>query len=177
MKIFDLLQFITNVFKETKIPYMLSGSMAMNYYSVSRATRDIAVVVHLQVKDVDNLLSHLHNFYYNRNTIINEIRRKGMFNLIDNDTGFKIDIIIMKDTEYSVIAFERRKLYDIMGFDVDVISLDDLIIAKIQWIQQLYSDRQTSDIRMLLQNDSKDMNYIKHWCKKLRLDTFNLINL
>lgn len=175
MKIFDLLQNIATIFEDLEIPYMLGGSMAMNFYTVSRATTDIDIVVLLQAKDVDKLLLRLQNFYYNRDTVIEETQKKGMFNVIDHVTGFKIDFIILKDTEYSLTAFERRNLYNDLGFDVYVTSLEDLIIAKIQWIQQLYSDRQANDIYMLLQNPDKDMEYINNWTQKLNLNTYKLL--
>lgn len=173
MEIFKLLQFMSEVLNKNKIHYMLAGSMAMNFYAVSRATRDIDIVVNLQQKDVDTFLGELENFYYNKDTIVQEIRRKGMFNIIDNTSGFKVDIMILKDTKYNLQAFERRQNYDDLGFEVYVTSLEDLIIAKIQWIQQLFSDRQASDILMLLQNPNKDMSYIKKWCKHLELNTFD----
>ncbi len=175
MEILNLLKFISEVFNNLQIPYMLGGSMAMNFYAVSRATRDIDIVVNLKENDVELFLSNLNNFYYNKNTILQEIKRKGMFNIIDNSSGFKIDLMILKDTEYTNQAFQQRKIYNDLGFEVYVTSLEDLIIAKIQWIQQLYSDRQENDIKMLLQNPDKDINYLKYWINKLSLKTYNLV--
>jgi len=51
-----------------------------------------------------------------------------------------------------------------------------LIIAKIIWIQQYQSERQIFDIENLLLNPEKDMDYIKNWCIKLNLQTFNLLD-
>jgi hypothetical protein len=175
MEILKLLKFISETLNKLQIPYMLAGSMAMNFYAVSRATRDIDIVVNLKEKDVELFLSNLDNFYYNKNTILQEIKRKGMFNIIDNVTGFKVDLMILKETEYTLQAFQNRKIYDDLGFDVFVTSIEDLIIAKIQWIQQLYSDRQENDIKMLLQNPDKDINYLKNWIKKLNLKIYNLV--
>jgi hypothetical protein len=176
MEIFNLLQLISETLNKLQIPYMLAGSMAMNFYTVSRATRDIDLVIQLQEEDVDIFLSNLDNFYFSKESVLTEIRRKGMFNIIDNKSGFKIDMILLKDTEYNLQAFERRQLYKDLGFEVYVTSLEDLIIAKIQWIQQIFSDRQASDIRMLMQNQNKDLQYIKDWCNKLNLNTFDLIS-
>lgn len=177
MEILKLLEFIANTFHDLKIQYMLAGSMAMNYYTVSRATRDIDMVVNLQEADVDKLLSNLNNFYYNKQSIVQEVRKNGMFNVIDHNSGFKIDIIVLKDTKYNKQAFERRRIYDDLGFEVYVTAIEDLIIAKIQWIQQLYSDRQANDIKQLMKNANKDLDYIKKWCNQLKLNTFDLIPL
>jgi len=175
MDIFNLLKFITDTFNRVQIPYMLGGSMAMNCYTVSRASQDIDIVVQLFEKDVDILIKHLDNFYYNRITISEEILRGGMFNIIDLTTGFKVDLILLKNSNYDKQAFERRNLNADFGFDIHVTSLEDLIIAKIRWIQQLYSDRQANDIRMLILNNESDLEYIKKWCAELKLNTYNLI--
>ena len=56
-----------------------------------------------------------------------------------------------------------------------VISLEDLIIAKIIWIQDYQSEKQILDIENLLLNPDKDMNYIKEWCNNMNLRTLNLL--
>ncbi len=65
-----------------------------------------------------------------------------MFNLIDHNTGYKIDFILRKNTQYAQVAFARRqKTIDFTG-NIYVISLEDLILAKLMWIQDIFSDRQ-----------------------------------
>ena len=163
------------IFKNLNIPYMLSGSMAMSFYSVTRATRDIDIVVHMQEKDNENFISNLNNFYFNKETIKKEIKNKGMFNIIDFKSGFKVDVIILKDTEYFLQAFKNKKILNELGYEVYVISLEDLILAKIIWIQQFQSERQKEDIKMLLNNKNIDTQYINKWSNKLNLNTFDLI--
>ena len=55
-----------------------------------------------------------------------------------------------------------------------IINLEDLIISKLQWIQVLESDKQKNDIVNLLDNEQLDLEYIKYWCKNLRLKTYKL---
>ena len=174
MPIFKLLLTITRILKNLDIPYMLSGSMAMSFYSISRATRDIDIVVHMQKKDINKFIAELDDFYFNKDTIIKETEKKGMFNIIHFKTGFKIDIIILKETDYFEEAFKNKKISNELGFDIYIISLEDLILAKILWIQQIYSERQIDDVKMLLNNKKADINYIKKWSDKLKIKTFNL---
>ena len=175
MPVFDLLERMIGIFKSLNIPYMLSGSMAMSFYSVTRATRDIDIVVHMQEKDIENFILNLNNFYFNKETIKKEIKNKGMFNIIDFKSGFKVDVIILKDTDYFLQAFKNKKISNELGYEVYVISLEDLILAKIIWIQQLQSERQKEDIKMLLNNENIDIQYINKWSNKLKLNTFDLI--
>ena len=98
-----------------------------------------------------------------------------MFNIINHETGFKIDFILRKDTEYFNLAFSRRKhIYD-QDTWLWVKSLEDLILIKLIWIQQLQSEKQINDIQNLLLIPEKDIDYIKLWCNKLNLNTFKLL--
>lgn len=50
------------------------------------------------------------NYYMDKSAVNDEIARQGMFNVIDFETGFKIDFIIRKDTEYRQVEFTRKKM-------------------------------------------------------------------
>ena len=98
-----------------------------------------------------------------------------MFNIIDNETGFKIDFFIRKDNEYSEVAFGRRLRLDDFGEEVWVISIEDLILAKPIWIQEIFSDRQANDIGNLLKNPEIDTRYLHYWAGHLKINTFGLL--
>lgn len=173
--ILDLLRNVCNQLDEHKIKYMVSGSIAMNIYTIPRLTRNIDIVIELSEHKVDEFIKLFPNSYYEINTIKDEIKRKGIFNIIDHETGFKIDFIIRKETDYFYEAFQRRRRIKEFDTELWVIDINDLIIAKIIWIQDYQSERQILDINNLLLNPETDINYIKHWCKKLGLKTFNLL--
>ncbi len=173
--ILDLLQRVCRLLDESNIPYMISGSIAMNIYTIPRMTRDIDIVVELSLERVDEFTDLFPDCYFNKDAIEDEIKRKGIFNIIDHNTGFKMDFIIRKDTEYFRLAFERRQRIIELDTELSVISLEDLIIAKIIWIQQYQSEKQILDIENLLLDPDKDMNYITKWCNNLNLRTFDLL--
>ena len=173
--ILDLLKRVCNSLDENKIHYMISGSIAMNIYAIPRMTRDIDIVIELSTERIDEFTELFPDSYFNKDVIRNEIKRQGIFNIIDHNTGFKLDFIVRKDTEYFRLAFERRQRIKELDTDLWVISLEDLIIAKIIWIQQYQSEKQILDIENLLLNSDKDMNYIRKWCNNLNLRTFNLL--
>lgn len=158
-----------------EIPYMLSGSIALNVYTTPRMTRDIDIVVQMQVEDVPSLVKAFQdNFYCYEPAIIEEVARNGMFNLIDNRSSYKIDFIVRKNDEYRITEFERREKSDVLGVDAYIVSIEDLIISKLIWIQELQSEKQIEDIKNLLENPSVDKAYLHHWISKLKLTTFNL---
>lgn len=173
--ILNLLQRVCRSLNDSNIPYMISGSIALNIYSIPRMTRDIDIVVELKEDKIEEFTNLFPNSYFNKEVIKDEIKRQGMFNIIDHQTGFKIDFIIRKDTEYFNLAFQRRQRIKELETELWVIRLEDLIIAKFIWIQKYQSDKQMFDIESLLLNPDKDIDYIKKWCNTLRLETFKLL--
>ena len=173
---FDLFNKLIARLELLGIPYMLSGSVVLNVYAMPRMTRDIDVVIHLQDADIDAFVrAFSEDFYYHLPTIQEEVRRRGMFNLIDNHSGYKVDFMIRKDTDYRKTEFERRKKSAVLGIDTWIVSLEDLIISKLIWTQELQSDKQLADIESLLENPTLDTQYLNYWIKKLQLNTFNLL--
>lgn len=161
-----------------KIPYMLSGSLAMITYTVPRMTRDIDIVINLKQENLSDFISIFNEKYYlSIETIKEEIDRKGMFNVVDWNSGFKIDFIILKNSEFHLNEFERRKKNFNFGFPIWIVSREDLVIAKLKWIQDIQSDTQLLDIKNLLDTDEIDFTYIKNWTRKLKLQTFKLFKI
>jgi hypothetical protein len=177
MKILELFKYIFENLEKHKFDYLLSGSYALNLYTTPRSTRDIDIVVDVNETRIDNFLEIFsHEFYYNRAAILKEIQRKRMFNIIYEPEAFKLDFIIKKNDELSDEQFRRKKYIKINGFKAWAITPEDLILAKLQWIQQTGTPFQMRDINELLEIGNLDKNYIMEWCKKLNLNTFNLIN-
>ncbi len=173
---FDLLRNIIQILEDLQIQYMLSGSLAFNLYAIPRATRDIDMVVELQEKSVKQFINAIKDdFYYHEPTIKGEIKRTGMFNIIHLKSGFKVDFIVRTNHSFEIQKFKRRKQIEYFGTKIWVITLEDLILSKLMWIQQLESEIQKRDIESLLENRNIDMDYVKYWSSELQLRTYNLI--
>jgi hypothetical protein len=174
--IITLLSEICRNLEQESIDYMISGSMALNIYATPRMTRDIDFVVHLQLFQLEKfMILFQQDFYCHEASVREGINHKSMFNLIHHKTGYKVDFIIRKDTVFRQNEFIRRQRTNIFGFDAWVVSVEDLIISKLDWIQILYSTKQIEDIENLLENPTIDRTYLLHWCKVLELNTFNLL--
>lgn len=172
----QLLEKMVYILDTLKIPYMLSGSVAMNFYADPRTTQDIDIVVEMQDYDVPSFVKMLDDkFYYFQEGIYTEIRRKGMFNIIDFESGFKVDFIIRQKNLYEQIKFQNSRKVKYSTIDLQIISPEDLIISKLQWIQVLESEKQKNDIVNLLDNEQLDLEYIKYWCNALNLKTYKLL--
>ncbi|OYT13418.1 MAG: hypothetical protein B6I19_05190 [Bacteroidetes bacterium 4572_114] len=124
--IFKLLDKVVFGLNDKGIKYMLSGSVALNAYTVPRMTLDI-------------------------------------------------DFIVRKSSEFRELEFARRRKMKIGNIETWIVSPEDLIISKIEWIQLYQSPKQIEDIKKLLEYTPLNVAYVNEWCKKLRLKTFELL--
>lgn len=154
---------------------MLSGIVAMGFYTIPRMTRDVDIVIEMGTHEVEPFTQSFQDFYIHRPSVEEETQRRGMFNLIDLQTNYKIGFILRKPSEYAAVAFSRRRKITQNGKDFWVIAIEDLIIAKLLWIQELFSERQANDIHHLLRNPEIDKSYLLDWCEKMHLKTFDLL--
>src|SRR5690242_10598412 len=155
---------ITDALSQNEIPYMLSGSVAMSLYIVPRATRDFDFIIHLKPEDVEAFVSNFKEGYYcDKDSVIEAVKYRRMFNIIDHNSGFKADFVILKNEPFRQEEFNRRRKINYFGKDVYIVSPEDLIISKIIWIQELESSIQKDDIKNLSQMEGIDWTYVKAW--------------
>lgn len=108
----DIVRDISRRFEKADIPYMLTGSMAMNYYAQPRMTRDIDVVIAIGPEDVDRVAALFRpNYYVSEENIRESVAHESIFNLIHQESVIKVDRIIRKRTEYRRLEFERRQKF------------------------------------------------------------------
>jgi hypothetical protein len=151
------------------ISYMLTGSLAMFHYSIYRMTADIDVVVELQPRHAQILIDNLEpDYYIPHGSMRSAIESKRMFNLLHQETAFKVDCVLRKSTPFQQSAFERRQFVDFHGENVFIITAEDLIISKLLWAADSKSEKQLTDIKNLLRNP-RDTDYIKKWVGELNI--------
>ncbi len=172
----DFFKKIIQYFDSHDIPYMLSGSIAMGFYLVPRATKDIDFVVYLQLHDITGFVNNFDGAYYcSEDAVKDAVNRHSLFNVIDHASGFKADFIVLKNEEYRLLEFQRRKKVDYYGISIYIVTVEDLVLSKIIWIQDWQAAIQLEDIRNLLSLPDLQKEYLQYWIKKLSLSTFGLL--
>ncbi|HUU18428.1 MAG TPA: hypothetical protein VMW72_14860 [Sedimentisphaerales bacterium] len=168
----EVLKIVTQRLKEADINYMISGSIAANYYTIPRMTRDIDVVIELKQDDIDKFIGLFEgDFYVDREMVANEVSRQGMFNLIYDRYVIKIDFIIKKSSAYQNAAFSRRKQFLIEKSPMWFVSAEDLVISKLLWAKDSHSEMQLRDVGNLMETvDNLDSKYIDNWVRELDLE-------
>ena len=173
MSLPEVLQRIAAALDQAEVAYMLTGSFASAYYGVPRSTQDIDLVIagsNAQLrKFVEGL--PLNKYYADTETALEAHRRESMFNVIDLESGWKIDMIIRKSREFSQEEFKRRRQVNIQGAQLFVASAEDVVISKLEWAKRAQSQRQIEDAAgiMKMQGDSLDRSYIEKWVRELDL--------
>jgi hypothetical protein len=166
----DIVRDISQRFEQVGIAYMLTGSMAMNYYAQPRMTRDIDVVIAIAPEDVHRVAALFHpDYYVSEESIRESIVRESIFNLIHQDSVIKVDCIIRKRSEYRLVEFERRQRIAILDFTTFIVSKEDLIISKLFWAKDSHSEIQLGDVKNLLAT-GYDAAYLQRWTHELGLD-------
>ncbi len=106
----DVLHDVTQRLEASHIPYMLTGSLAVNYYAEPRMTRDIDLVIDVQPGGLAPLLAAFQEDYYLSHEAVEEaVRQRSMFNLIHHESLIKVDFVVRKETSYRKVEFERRR--------------------------------------------------------------------
>jgi hypothetical protein len=156
----DVLRDVSQRLESGGVAYMLTGSMAMNYYAQPRMTRDIDLVVKLTADQTDLLVSLFESEYYvDRRAVVNAIAQRSMFNLIHNESIIKFDCIVLKNHEYRQEEFGRRRRITLGDFQIWIVTREDLILSKLYWARDSRSELQLRDVRNLLSSDC-DMSYL-----------------
>ena len=85
-------------------------------------------------------------FYVSRDAALQAYGDAGMFNVIDFESGWKVDFILRKSRPFSIAEFDRRRTVDLLGTTLSVASPEDVLIAKLEWAQLSESERQIEDV-------------------------------
>ncbi|HUK55468.1 MAG TPA: nucleotidyltransferase [Nitrospiria bacterium] len=166
----DVLKIVTQRLESAGIRYMVTGSIAANFYTIPRMTRDIDIIIEVGEEKVEELFSLFSNdFYVDRDVMRHALQSKGMFNIIHREGVVKVDFIVRKDSEYRRVEFERRRSIEFEGGRILVASPEDLILSKLDWAKDSRSEMQIRDVKNLLQTPGLDRRYILKWVAKLGL--------
>ena len=171
----DLLARVIPLLEAANIQHMIAGSFASTYHGEPRTTQDIDIVIDGSMKALEAFVSSLdtESYYCDLDAAVDAHKRHGQFNLVDMQSGWKIDFIVRKDRAFSIAEFGRRQSANLLGCDVFVATAEDTIIAKLDWARHSGSERQLRDVASILavSGDQLDQDYIEKWITSLGLQS------
>lgn len=159
------------------IGYVLTGSIASILYGRPRLTQDMDLVIALPVNRVGafiDLFPPAEFYCPPEETIREEIGRpeRGHFNLIDQATGFKIDLYPAGKNPLVRWAFENKRRVELLaGEAVWLPPPEYVILMKLIFYQEGGSQKHLEDIEGMLavSGDQIDLKAIEGWVNKLGL--------
>lgn len=167
----DLLLWAVEHLTKADIPHMLAGSFASTHHGSPRTTHDIDLIIDPFAGSIERFIAGVDHtdFYVDDPTVRDEVRRRGMFGILDLRSGWKLDLIVIKDRDFSRSEFRRRLAVRVLGVDVHVATAEDIVLAKLEWALKGGSARQLDDVVAVLavRSDAIDNDYLDHWAPEL----------
>jgi hypothetical protein len=174
MSQFKLLKEVITFLNQADTSYMLTGSIVSSFQGEPRSTHDIDMMIQLDKEKIDSLLLAFPSptYYIDKDMVLDGIKSKKMFKLLNTETGDKIDFYPLPDNEYESVRFSRKIPEDINGLKVWITSVEDTIISKLRWCKLSNgSEKQFKDALNVfeVQYEILDFPYIDEWIRKLNL--------
>ena len=152
------------------VEYCITGSEALPRYGEPRQTADIDLILAMPVAEFDRIRDAFEAEY-----VVNEpIAAQGRFmaSVVAQSGLGKADLIIGRDDAWARRAMARREAWDHPRLGrVWVLSLEDLILAKLEWSAGV-SELQLRDCANLLRTNAAtiDWRYLERYARVLGVD-------
>lgn len=174
MSVGAVLRALGEALNAAEIPWMVAGSVASSVWGEVRSTQDIDIVVVATRTSLVRLCRALpeERWYADVDMAIDAARRQSMFNVVDMETGWKVDIILRRGREFSREEFGRRRRVVVDGEEVWVATAEDVLLAKLEWAKRSGSERQLRDAAgiVAVQGATLDRAWVERWAKELGVE-------
>lgn len=156
------------------VPYMLTGSMASNYYGTPRTTHDLDFVIHLAPAQADALVDCFGDgFFIQKESVRTVFQPPYQFNILDEQSALKADFWQLRDDDFEQQMFRRRQFVELFDTPAWIASAEDILLHKLYWNRKTPSERQLLDAAGVyaVQSDTLDLDYVSEWAEKLHVET------
>lgn len=165
----QLLLRIIDSLAETQIPYVIVGSFATNAYAIARSTQDADIVVNAAPGQIPALAKALSgDFIRDPQVQFETVTGTSKTVFTERETGFILELFQLSDDPHDQERFARRREFNIQGRPTWILSKEDVLITKLNWLLRANRTKDLLDVRNLLgvQADSIDWHYVESWCDR-----------
>jgi len=150
-------------------------NVASSIHGKPRSTRDLDLVIEIQLNQIDLLVSTLETsgyyFLYGGLEGI-KLGRERMLNITHTEAIANADLYITDNSPFAISKMQRKLLLDLEGIPKFwLASPEDLILQKLLWGKHTQLEKQWRDVLgiLKLQASSLDQKYLAQWAKHLDL--------
>jgi len=172
----DFFLYVIDVLEYLDIPYMVVGGYAATFYGEPRMTIDVDIVVDMQRKHVEAFLEAfpIPEFYVSREGVLDSLRQRYPFNVIQPATGAKIDLMPLPRDVFSRMIFRQRKRMPLgeSGKSAWFITPEDIVVTKLKAYLETGSDKHLRDARgvMLVQWETLDWKKLQDAARMAKVE-------
>ncbi len=171
----ELLVIIIKKLDKINCQYVITGSTVSSIQGEPRSTHDIDIIISINMEDIDLFYTTIFEevFYLEKEAIVDAVKNKTMFNLIDSNSGDNVDFWILTEEPFDISRFSRKQKIELFNYSMNITSCEDTILMKLKWAKDSGGSKKhyTDALRIYeLNRDIIDFNYINDWVKKLEID-------
>jgi hypothetical protein len=168
----ELFAHVLTVLEDLEIRYAVVGSVASIFYSESRFTHDLDVVIDIDPAKVQALCAAFpeNDFYVSQAAAEDAVRRKRQFNVIHPRSGHKIDFMIERSGTWGKMQLTRRRRVELYsGQHAYIAAPEDVILGKLLYYREGESPKHLRDICGMLQVSGHeiDRDDVAKWAAEL----------
>jgi hypothetical protein len=158
---------VIDALEALRIPYMLVGSFSSNYYGIGRSTRDADFVIELGSDPLSFLMNRLGPAFRLDPQMMFEtitMTRRNVLEVVG--IPFQIELFLLSDDPHDQERFRRRRRVKLLDREVNLPTVEDVIITKTRWALMSKRSKDTDDLRAVLavQGSNIDWPYVYIWC-------------
>ena len=170
------LQRLYSTLASTGLPVFVGGSIAAMWYGEPRSTLDIDVVVKAEPSDAGRLAEAYTGggFYVPPVEVIREeLKRgaRGSFNVVDLESGLKIDIYVAGDDALVAYGFEHARPATVGGATLNLAPATYVVAAKLRFYAISKQEKHLRDIRGILAISPElvDLEHVSAWAERFQV--------
>jgi hypothetical protein len=153
-----------------ELSYLLTGSMASNFWGIPRTTHDLDFVVQIPPSAVSKMVEAFRgDFFLDEAAVRAAYQPPHQFNAIDQRSTLKVDFWLLRPVPFEREMFARRKRVMLFGEAAWIGTAEDVLLHKLYWNQITPSERQLGDAAgiVAVQKGALDEAHLRQWANVL----------
>ena len=168
----DLIQVATDALEQLGIEYAVTGSIASSIHGEPVVSQDVDIVVRMTSQQARELADRLPaRFYRSEDRLRYVAENGGVANLIDTETGLKVDLSVLPHTPFydSLMSRRRKSSFGMESASCDIVTPEDIILMKLEWRKDTKSHKQWDNALsvMSVQRNRLDWKYMYQQAESL----------